>query len=333
MRFVPYDQATIPNIVVDGSANDHTVLTLSHWPQSGTPQELKADTSAEIAFNYLDSPRFHVECDAVTNNHFDQDGLVGVYALLDPINATRHRDFLIDVASAGDFGVFKSRDAARIAFVISTFADPATSPLPAEILHLPYPRFAVELYERVLAFLPRLIEKPEEFKAYWQDEDFAFAESEELVKKGTIAIEEISDLDLAVVHLPEVLFEGRIHRFASAQRSLCHPLAIYNATDCTRILQIQGQHVEFQYRYETWVQFVSRRPPARIDLAALADELNLEETGGKWSFDGVDAITPRLHLEGKKESAIPVDVIRRRLEQHLVTGAPAWDPHAPAHER
>ena len=84
MRFVPYDHATIPNIVVDGSANDHTLLTLSHWPQSGTPVELKADTSAKIAFNYLDSPRFHVACEAVTNNHFDQDGLVGVYALQPP---------------------------------------------------------------------------------------------------------------------------------------------------------------------------------------------------------------------------------------------------------
>src|SRR4051794_33736195 len=124
MRFVPYDQATIPNIVVDASANDHTLLTLSHWPQSGTPPELKADTSAEITFNYLDSPRFHVACDAVTNNHFDQDGLVGIYALINPLNAMRHREFLIDVASAGDFGVFKSREAARISFVIQIFANP-----------------------------------------------------------------------------------------------------------------------------------------------------------------------------------------------------------------
>jgi hypothetical protein len=27
---------------------------------------------------YLDSPRFHVEADAVSNNHFDEDGLVGI---------------------------------------------------------------------------------------------------------------------------------------------------------------------------------------------------------------------------------------------------------------
>jgi hypothetical protein len=81
MRFVSYNQATVPNIVVDGSSNDHTLLTLSHWPRSGTPAELKADTSAEIAFRYLDSPKFQVACDVVTNNHFDQDGLVGLFVI------------------------------------------------------------------------------------------------------------------------------------------------------------------------------------------------------------------------------------------------------------
>jgi len=81
------------------------------------------------------------------------------------------------------------------------------------------------------------------------------------------------------------------------------------------------------------VQLISRKPPARISLEGLAGELNLEETGGQWIFDGVDAITPRLHLEGNNESSIPMDVIRRKLEQNLTTGAPAWDPYAPANER
>jgi len=75
MRFLPYQEAgSIPNIIVDGTANEGTVLTLSHWRRSGTPEELMADTSAEIVFNYLDSPRHHVNADAVSNNHFDQDG-------------------------------------------------------------------------------------------------------------------------------------------------------------------------------------------------------------------------------------------------------------------
>ena len=48
MRFVPTDELAEPNIVVDGAAQAETVLTLSHWPKSMTPAELKADVSTEI---------------------------------------------------------------------------------------------------------------------------------------------------------------------------------------------------------------------------------------------------------------------------------------------
>ena len=44
MRFLPYSQIdAVPNVIVDGAPARHTVLTLSHWPKSGTPPELKAD--------------------------------------------------------------------------------------------------------------------------------------------------------------------------------------------------------------------------------------------------------------------------------------------------
>ncbi|MDP7452920.1 MAG: hypothetical protein QGE95_11700, partial [Arenicellales bacterium] len=84
-EFVPYEAlGESPNIIVDGAPNDFTVLTLSHWPKSGTPIELKRDTSAEIAFAYLDTPTFHRNVDVISNNHFDEDGLVGLFTLLDP---------------------------------------------------------------------------------------------------------------------------------------------------------------------------------------------------------------------------------------------------------
>jgi hypothetical protein len=330
MRFSPYHKTRVANIVVDGSPNDSTILTLSHWPKSGTRTELKADTSAEIAFKYLDSPRFHVDCDVVTNNHFDQDGLIAAFTLIDPITATRHRDLLIDAASAGDFGVFKSRDAVRINFAIAALADPETSPLPPRIFTLNYPEMAAELYVHTLVLLPRLTAEPNEFKSLWENEDSKLTESEEMLRKGIITIEEERDFDFAVVRLPEQLAPGPSHRFTASQQTVCHPLAIYNATPCTRVLLVQGQHVEFQYRYEGWVQLISRKPAARVDLSALAVQLDLEErSGGRWASDGVDAITPRLHLEGSQESSIPAETIRQRVEQHLRGTAPAWDPYDP----
>src|SRR3954469_1961894 len=104
MRYLPYQELSpsSPNIIVDGAAGPGTVLTLSHWPKSGTPAQLKRDTSAEIAFAYLDSPSFQVTAEIVSNNHFDEDGLIGMYALIDTANARKQRELLIDVASAGD---------------------------------------------------------------------------------------------------------------------------------------------------------------------------------------------------------------------------------------
>ncbi len=104
MYFLAYeDLADTANIIVDGAASTATEITLSHWPKSGTPRKLKADSSAEIVFNYLNTPSFHVRAKAVSNNHFDEDGLVGTFTLLNQQYALRNRDLLIDIAQAGDF--------------------------------------------------------------------------------------------------------------------------------------------------------------------------------------------------------------------------------------
>src|SRR5262245_22616278 len=114
MKFEAYYKlGDVANIIVDGAPNAATRLTLSHWPHSGTPQELKADLSAQIVFRYLDRPDLHVDVEAVSNNHFDEDGLVSLYAMLNPEAAQKSRELLIDVAAAGDFGTYRFRDAAR----------------------------------------------------------------------------------------------------------------------------------------------------------------------------------------------------------------------------
>lgn len=83
MRYLPYPQTvSVPNIIVDGPRNAATVLALSHWARSGTPRELKADTSTESVLRYLDAQNMRVHAEAVSNNHFDEDGLLGIFALL-----------------------------------------------------------------------------------------------------------------------------------------------------------------------------------------------------------------------------------------------------------
>lgn len=329
MRFLPYGHVTsVSHVIVDGAATANTRLTLSHWPKSGTPGELRADTSTEIVFNYLAAPSLHVRADAVSNNHFDEDGLVGIFAMLEPSLGEQHRALLVDVARAGDFGVFADRQAARIVFALSSYADPDTSPLPRRVFERPYADLVGELYVRLLDVLPRLLANLNGYRSLWEDEDARLTASEELVDEGIITIEERPDLDLAVVRIPDDLAVRRVHRFTQPRLAQCHPFALHNATRCTRLLLRRGNRVELQYRYEGWVQMASRRPPPRVDLSELANELNQQESGeGRWVFDGVDQITPRLYLNGGAATSISPDVIEKHVERHLRTGAPAWNPY------
>ena len=72
--------------VVDGKAQRSSMLTLSHWPWNATPPELMRDTSTDIVFAYLDAVEHHQNIELVSNSHFDEDGLLSMYALVDPEN-------------------------------------------------------------------------------------------------------------------------------------------------------------------------------------------------------------------------------------------------------
>jgi hypothetical protein len=315
-HFVPYDQAVgIPNVIVDGTANIGTVLTLSHWRRSGTPEELASDTSAEIVFKYLDSPHLHVTAEAVSNNHFDEDGLIGVFAFTQPDIALQHRAILIDAAQAGDFGVYKDRNAARIAFVISAYSDPKTSPLSTSIFRKRYPELSADLYREVLKVMPSLLEDIHPYRTLWGEDDRRLTESESLIESGDVTIEERPELDLAIVRYPD------------DPTMDCHPFAIQTRTGMSRLLTLKAGTIEFQYRYESWVRMVSKRPAMRIDLSALAGQLTHEDAKSNWIFEGADQISPRLYRAGEGTSAISFERFIELLERELRSGVPAWNPY------
>jgi hypothetical protein len=179
-----------------------------------------------------------------------------------------------------------------------------------------------------LEILPQLLTGLGDYRSFWEEEDARLTASERLIAQGLITVEERPDLDLAVVRLPEDLPTEKVHRFTQPRFADCHPFALHNRTSCSRLLLIRGHQVEFQYRYEGWVQMVSHRPALRVDLTGLCAELNQREQGsGRWVFDGVDQITPRLHLEGSLTTSISPEIVLQRVEEHLRTGLPAWNPY------
>ncbi len=307
----------IPNVIVDGSAHPDSLMTLSHWPKSPTPAALRDDLSAQIAFHYLDHPELHVPAQAVSNNHFDQDGLMSVYALVDPEGAQSRRDRAIDVARAGDFGTYHDRDSARIAWTIASLGEDVWD--------------HADPYAVVLERVPELLDHPERFRGRWAEEDAHLEASEAAIAAGAVQIEELEHLDLAIVTVPESWAPRPVHRFTRTESQAVHPTALNNATDRFRLLITRGDRYEVQYRYETWVQYMTRRPLGRIDLEPLAIALSAREPGAaSWTFDGVDAIAPALHLVDAgpdPSSAVPPDELRALVVDTLTTGVSAWDPY------
>jgi hypothetical protein len=327
LGFVPYHElGGRPNVVVDGSPATGTVLCLSHWPGIASPPRFQADLSAQMAFAYLEAYDCHDPATAVSNNHFDQDGLVSLYALTSPEAALARRNLLIDIARAGDFATFEVREAARISMAVSAYATPGRSPL--EYLSPDYATRTAELYSELLGRLGELCEHPERYRHLWEEEDASLQASEAALATNAATIEEVMDIDLAVVTLAENAPRSGGHRFAGEWVRGLHPMSICNATDRFAVLVIRGQQYEFSYRYETWVQYRSRRPRPRVDLSALAERLNADERGpGQWVAEPVSGLAPALKLQGADHSDISPRHLRAVVEDHLRNGQPAWDPY------
>lgn len=331
LRFVPdHAIAGIPNVVVDGAPNADTRLTLSHWPGAPTPPDLRDDLSAQIAFHALARPALFDGIEAVTNNHFDQDGLVSAFTLVHPELALLRRDQLIDVARAGDFGTFVSRDSARAAMVIAALDDDDRSPFANDVLSQPYPQRCAALYEWALPQLLEIVDSPDRWRHLWADEDAHLTASLDAIACGAVSIEEHRDIDLAVFTVPAGVAPSAASRFTVQRMDGVHPMAVANSTDLLRIAIVQDGRYSVELRYETWVMLTSRPVQPRPDLRLLADELDaLEPAGGSWHADPPGALTPQLRWATEGSSGLSPEHFLRTLRNFLQHAEPAWNPFEP----
>ncbi|MEA3054965.1 MAG: hypothetical protein QOD30_397 [Actinomycetota bacterium] len=308
LRYLEYEASrSVPNVVVDGSPNESTRLTLTHWPGHPAPDGFADDLSAQMAFRYLDSDMsLHGEAEVVTNNHFDQDGTVSIFALTSPDVALAHRDLLVDVASAGDFGTYRDRRAARISMVLSWWS--VTEPDPFSV---------------ALDSLPALLRDPDAFRSLWEVEDASLCASEDAVRDGRISVVDEPELDLAIVTVDPSINGLWGHRFTARRIDGVHPMAINNVTDMSTVAITHGSRFTLTHRYETWVQYVSRPRPHRVALLPLARRLTSMDAV-RWRADAVGDLIPTLSHEGA--STLPPDRFLELAREHLRTAPPAWDP-------
>ena len=326
MRYVPYgpELEGVPNVVVDGRGNDATVLALSHWPRNATPGELKADSSTEIVLNYLRSPQreaYRQGAQAVSNNHYDVDGLMSLWAMLSPEAALRQAELLVAVGECGDFDRWSGERATKVTCALYGLESLSSSPIRQGLAGLrDYLQRTAFLYRETLPLVPKLLDDIGAFEAYWRDEYQKVEAGRELFARGEATVEEAPELDLAVFTLPHE----------------AHDMALYEQTQRSRVvLVLEGQRYQMRYRYESWVELQSRRPPPRIDLRPFADLLQtFEGNPGDWSADDVRRSLPRLRLRGPEGGTSPSSVTPglfvRLLAQYLRDNAEneelLWSP-------
>jgi len=348
LAYVPVEElGDDPHVLVDGATRPGTVLTLSHWPQSPTPVALARDLSAQIVFAFLHAARGDPgwadessaelrsaidaadRAEAVTNDHFDEDGFVSVFAMTDPEAALRHEELLVDVASCGDFGVVRSRRAARIAFTIGPMAEQAVAEASGDAVGEPPVRRSGPRYRAVLERAAELLEHPEHFRQHWEQEDAFFAASIAALGAGVIQIDEVPEVDLAVVRRSAA--SARAPHSSGPLDGLdalgVNQVALHSATSASRILSFDEGRCDFYLRYEGWVRYMSRKVPLRPDLAPLAEELSAAEPARiRWAADGVGSIVTRMRPVPEGRTDLDPALVSGMVVTYLQSAPPAWDP-------
>jgi hypothetical protein len=328
LDYLPWAEAAgVPHIVVDGAARATTVLTLSHWPNNTTPEPYRRETSTETALAWVAAHDPARWARHVTNNHFDEDGLFSMYAVHQRRDALARASLLADAARAGDFGTYRDRAAARLMFIVESWCDPRTSPLPRRVFAANGAARVASLYRAMLPRVPELADGIERLRAHWLAEDAHLDQSEEWLAASNLVIEEEPDLDLAIVRLPIEAKPRPYRRYLQRERGVAHPFAIHNATRCARLLRLQGRRIEFQYRYESWVAVPSCRPAPRVDLGEFCRWLNRRERHGRWIWEDALAVAPRLYRAGDAPSTLSQGLFAAELRRHLREQPPVWDAY------
>ena len=310
MIFTYYDERlkVVPFVCVDGVVEGG--LNVSHWPGNRTPAHLKADTSTEMALNLARDPGrddWLKGVSVVTNNHFDTDGLLSVFAVLRPDEALRHETTMIQAARTGDFGEWTTPEAFKFDAVVTAYDDDRRSPIASEIHgRSEHERYQI-IYDRLLSSLPDLLTGAAARKELWGDRLQAYMRS--MMRIGDVArVREHDAARLTVIEATEPLDEmarfnlARHHRVLTATRSE------------------NGFVYEMAFQIFSWFETTTPPRGTRFDLTEVGVRLDHMETagGGRWTYTGDDSLESRLYRSGPDGSPVASTLPLETLESLLL---------------
>jgi len=293
MRFEFYHPglADVPKLSVDGTVDNS--VHFSHWQGNTTAREVKADTSTEIALKLLGSPnqdRLTQGIELVTNNHFDTDGVLSVWTVLNGERALDLRDKLIAAAEAGDFSELKTIDAVRASIVIQGTDQPIPddepgSPIASQLAGEPVEDEA-RAYKLVLPEVEKVITKTNDYEHLWREPWGRIANAIESFERGSSGVSELAH-GLSLITLAPESFGA--NGFEPSRHTA--PFTAISSYAKGRLFLIgtpvnDGWAYRIDYPYYSWAETVVRPRIARHDFTAYLSQLNeLEKGDGRWAAD------------------------------------------------
>jgi hypothetical protein len=323
MRFEFYHSGldSVPKLSVDGTVDNS--IHFSHWEGNRTPAEVKADTSTEIALNLVASPnrsKLTEGIELVTNNHFDTDGLMSVWTVLNGERALDHRESLIAAAEAGDFSEFNSEQGVRASIVIQGSDQAGSnnesgSPLARQLAGEDVDE--ERSYELLLPQVEHILTHTDDYESLWRTAWEQIAKAIDSFEAGHSRVEEFSESKISLVTLaPDIFINSG---FSPTRHS--PPFTAISRYAHGHLFLIgtpvaDGWVYRLDYPYYSWADTVIRPKINRRNLGPILKQLNELENGreGSWQEDRREMTSAAKFLNPDSTPAVsslmPDDVCR-----------------------
>ncbi|OKL38842.1 DUF6687 family protein [Pontibacter flavimaris] len=323
-QFIPFSEVKDKKAIVVDSTHANGFM-LSHWRGAPSPEPVKDDTSAAIVLNAMRQRLPELDLPYVTANHFDIDGFVGVWALLNPELALENEELLRQMALIGDFRELDlnhplAGEALKlVCWVNARERELFYRPFEADEMEEKEAAQCVQKFRYFLREFNRVLQDPDWEKGAWEEEAASVLLGYRDMYKPETKITRHPEVGLIIIETPHPL-----HYYAlfSRTQGFDMVLACY-----------QGNKYELEYKYTTWVDIASRPTLPRLPMAPLAERLNeIESSGRRWTYEPVTETGPLLRLDGDKltrsetyanptereiyTSSIPVEQLKQEVVQY-----------------
>ncbi|HXT64326.1 MAG TPA: DUF6687 family protein [Pyrinomonadaceae bacterium] len=337
MRFQYYSDAiaNLPKLSVDGTVDN--AIHFSHWNGNKTPPSVKADTSTEIALNVIAAPNreeLTQGIDLVTNNHFDTDGVLSVWAMLNGERALPLREKLIAAAAAGDFCEFSSVDAVRASIIIQGSDSPidkSGSPLAQKFAGDDF-NDESRNYDLVLPKVGHVLTHTSFYESLWREPWRRIELALASFAGGESRVDEDFLNRISLVTLAPAIFEPS--GFDPSRHSAPFTAIAHHARGNLFVIATplgDGWAYRVDYPYYSWAETVVRPRVPRHDFSSAVATLNDFETSesGHWEIDTSELASAIKFLDRNSQlaaSKLAPDLVTRTLADAL-TGNLSADAH------